>query len=62
MKNQKGANEFRQTGKGFIINPMEGMVGRILTQMFVDQKKQAYVKVNGEIIPLTEQHGYLAAG
>ncbi len=59
MKNKNDNLQFRQVGKGFIINQMEGMVGRILTQTFVDQNKQTYVKVNGEIIPLTEQHSYL---
>ncbi|MGB3210758.1 MAG: hypothetical protein WBB19_08660 [Desulforhopalus sp.] len=52
--------QLRQIGKGFIVNPMEGMVGRILTQTFMDQNQQTYVKVNGEIIPLTEQHDYLS--
>jgi len=60
MRDKQGKLQFRQAGKGFIINQMEGMVGRILTQTFVDQNKQTYVKVNGEIIPLTEQHSYLA--
>ena len=59
MKDKNANLRFRQVGKGFIINQMEGMVGRVLTQTFVDQNKQTYVKVNGEIIPLTEQHSYL---
>ncbi len=53
--------QFRPVGKGFIINQMAGMSGRILTQTFVDQKKRQYVKVNGEIVPLTLEHSYLAA-
>jgi hypothetical protein len=62
MKSKNGQNEFRQVGKGFIVNQMEGMiVGRMLTQIYVDNKKQPYVKVNGEIVPLTAQHNYLAA-
>ncbi len=60
MKEKHGNLQFRQVGKGFIINQIEGMVGRVLTQTFVDQNKQIYVRVNGEIIPLTEQHSYLA--
>lgn len=61
MENKRDNRQFRQVGSGFIINQMEGMAGRILTQTFVDQKKRPYVKVNGEIVPLTEQHSYLAA-
>ena len=61
MKSAHDQHEFRQVGKGFIVNQMEGIVGRILTQVYVDQKKKPYVKVNGEIIPLTPQHSYLAA-
>ncbi len=60
MKDTHENLQFRQVGKGFIINQMEGMAGRVLTQIFMDRKKQTYVKVNGEIIPLTEQHSYLA--
>ncbi len=59
MKEKNADLQFRQVGKGFIINQMEGMVGRTLTQTFVDQNKQTYVKVAGKIIPLTEQHNYL---
>lgn len=60
MKNNNDEHQFRQVGKGFIINPMEGIAGRILTQAFEDRKKRPYVRVNGEIIPLTEQHSFLA--
>jgi spore germination protein GerM len=60
MKDNHDTLQFRQVGKGFIVNQIEGMVGRTLTQTFVDQNKQTYVKVNGEIIPLTEKHSYLA--
>ena len=52
--------QLREVGKGFIINQMEGMIGRILTTAYMDRKKQTYVRVNGEIVPLTEQHSYLA--
>ena len=58
MKDNNDTLQFRQVGKGFIVNQIEGMVGLTLTQTFVDQHKQTYVKVNGEIIPLTDQHGY----
>jgi hypothetical protein len=61
MQDKRDNRQFRQVGRGFIINQMEGMAGRVLTQTFVDQKKRPYVKVNGEIVPLTEQHNYLAA-
>jgi hypothetical protein len=60
--NDKSDNlQLRPVGKGFILSQMEGIVGRILTQTYVDQKKQTYVKINGEFIPLTEQHSFLAA-
>jgi len=62
MKSKHEQHEFRPVGKGFIVNQMGGsIVGRMLTQVYVDNKKQPYVKVNGEIIPLTAQHNYLAA-
>ena len=60
MKDQLDKDGFRQVGKGFIVNQMEGMIGRTLTQTYVDKNKQTYVKVNGEFVPLTEQHCYLA--
>ena len=60
MKNNHDQLQFRPIGKGFISNQMEGLVGRTLTQTFVDQNENTYVKVNGEIIPLTEKHSYLA--
>ena len=60
MKDNHDQLQFRPIGKGFILNQMEGLVGRTLTQTFVDQNENTYVKVNGEIIPLTEKHSYLA--
>ena len=60
MKDNHDQLRFRLVGKGFILNQMEGLVGRTLTQTFVDQNEDTYVKVNGEIIPLTENHNYLA--
>ncbi len=59
MKNQSDEIRFRPVGKGSILNQMEGIIGRTLTQTFMDQNQQTYVKVNGEIIPLTDKHGYL---
>ncbi len=61
MKSNPDQRELRQAGKGFIVNDRAEIAGRILTQIYVDQKKRAYVKINGEIVPLTEQHDYLAA-
>jgi len=49
MKDNQNKLQFRQVGKGFILNQIEGLVGRTLTQTFVDQNEQTYVKVNGEI-------------
>ena len=60
MKDNQDKLQFRQVGKGFILNQTEGLVGRTLTQTFVDQNEHTYVKVNGEIIPLTEKHSYLS--
>jgi len=60
MKDNHDQLQFRLVGKGFILNQMEGLAGRTLTQTFVDQNEDTYVKVNGEIIPLTENHNYLA--
>jgi len=60
MRDRNDNLRLREVGKGFILSQMEGIVGRILTQVFMDQHKQTYVKVDGEIIPLTEQHNYLA--
>jgi hypothetical protein len=60
MKANQNKLQFRLVGKGFILNQMEGLVGRTLTKTFVDQNEDTYVKVNGEIIPLTEKHNYLA--
>jgi hypothetical protein len=61
MSDKRDSLQLRPVGKGFILNQMEGIVGRILTQTYVDQKKKTYVKINGEFIPLTEQHSFLAA-
>lgn len=60
MKNKQNEQQFRQIGKGFVLNHMEGIVGRILTHAYLGQDKQTYVKINGEFIRLTEQHSYLA--
>lgn len=61
MKTEINKLQLREAGKGFIISNSEGLIGRILTQTFVDQKKRTYVKVNGEITPLTLQHNFLPA-
>lgn len=60
MKNKQDELHFREVGKGFIVSQVEGIVGRMLTQKYVDQHKKTYVKIRGEYIPLTEQHSYLA--
>jgi hypothetical protein len=61
MNDKHENNQFRPAGKGFILKQMEGIVGRVLAQTYVDHKKKTYVKINGEFIPLTEQHSYLPA-
>jgi hypothetical protein len=60
MKEAQDSLQLRQAGKGFIIKHEEGFTGRTLTQSYRDQYDRAYIKVNGEITPLTDQHGYLA--
>ena len=60
MKEAQESLQLRQTGKGFIIKQYDGFSGRILTQSYLDQYDRAYIEMNDEIIPLTEQHGYLA--
>ena len=60
MKEIHDKKQLRKVGKGFIVNTVEGMVGRMLTMAYVDTNDITYVKVNGEIIPLTEQHSFLA--
>ena len=60
MRTQVDTLQFRQIGKGFINNQTEGIIGRTLTKVFVDQYKTTYVKVGGELTPLTKQHSYQA--
>lgn len=61
MKNKHDKLQLRKLGKGFILNQVEGMIGRILTQTFKDQYERTYVKINGKFTPLLEQHSFLAA-
>jgi len=58
MENQVNERELRQIGKGFINNQTEGIVGRTLTQAYVDQNKITYIKIGGQFIPLSEKHSY----
>ena len=61
MNDKRDSLQLRQIGKGFILNQMGGIVGRILTQTYMDKNKRTYVKINGEYVPLTEEHGFLSA-
>lgn len=61
MKTDQDKLQFRQTGKGFVLSNVEGLIGRMLTCTFVDQHKNTYVKINGEMTPLTDRHNFLAA-
>ena len=61
MRTGQDTLQFRQTGKGFIVSQDGELIGRKLTKTFMDQHERTYVQVNGEIIPLTEQHSFLAA-
>lgn len=60
MKETQDSLQLQQKGRGFIINHEGGFTGRTLTKSYVDQYDRTYIKINGEIIPLTEQHGFLA--
>lgn len=60
MKIEHKKLHFTQNGKGFITNNTDGLIGRTLTQTFIDQNKKIYIKINDEIIPLTEHHNFLA--
>jgi hypothetical protein len=60
MRIDKNRLQLRQTGKGFIFLNTDGIAGRRLTETFVDQSKKTYVKINGEITPLTAEHNFLS--
>jgi hypothetical protein len=61
MKQAREKLQLRQIGKGFIVhNQGSIIVGRRLTNTYKDQYDRTYVKIDGEIEPLTEQHNYLA--
>jgi hypothetical protein len=61
MRTEQDNLRLRETGKGFIVNSVEGLVGRMLTKTFIDQHKRTYVRVNGELTLLTSGHHFLAA-
>jgi len=53
--------QLRQIGKGFILCSQGSIFnGRRLTNTYKDQYDRKYVKIDGEIEPLTEQHNFLA--
>ncbi len=60
MKEAREELKLRQVGKGFIVNETREITGRRLTQTYRDQFDRTYVKVNGALQLLTEQHSYLA--
>ena len=61
MKQAQEKLQLRQIGKGFIVYDQGSMLaGRRLTKTYKDQYDREYVKIDGEIEPLTEQHNYLA--
>ncbi len=60
MGNRQNELEYRQVGKGFIVDNIGGIIGRKLTETFVDQFNQTYIKINGELVLLTDEHSYLS--
>ncbi len=60
MKEAREELNLRQIGRGFIVDDTTEITGRRLTQTYVDQFDRTYVKVNGALQLLTEQHSYLA--
>ncbi len=62
MAIDKDKLQLRQIGKGYIVFSDDGLVGRRLTETFMDQRKKTYVKINGEFALLTPEHDFLAAG
>jgi hypothetical protein len=61
MRQDTADLQLKQTGKGFILINIEGLTGRMLTKTYVDQLERTYVKVNGELTPLTTEHSFLSA-
>lgn len=61
MKQLQEKLQFQQIGRGFIVcnEGEEALMGRRLTKTYMDQHKRTYVKVNGQLELLTEQHSYL---
>ena len=52
--------QLRQIGRGFIVCNEGDFTGRRLTKAYMDQHKRTYVKINGQMELLTDQHNYLA--
>lgn len=54
---------YQEKGKGFIVSKSIGGIppGRILVQAFTDQFNRLYVKVNGELQLVKEEHAFLDA-
>ncbi len=61
MRTEQDNLQLRETGRGFIVTNVEGLVGRMLTKTFIDQHKKTYVKISGELTLLTSGHHFLAA-
>lgn len=61
MRTEQDQLHLKETGRGFIVTNVEGLVGRMLTKTFIDQHKKTYVKVSGELTLLTSGHQFLAA-
>ena len=59
MAIDKNKLQLRQLGKGYIVVSDAELAGRRLTETFIDQRRRTYVKVNGELIPLTPEHNFL---
>ncbi len=60
MRTEINKSNLRRTGKGFICITVDGLAGRRLTPTFMDQRKNTYVEVNGELTLLRDEHSFLS--
>lgn len=60
MKVRPERRNLRPSGKGFITHYSEGLIGRKLTETFMDQDRKLFVIIDGELTPLTDQHRFMA--
>lgn len=60
---KKETLRFRKAGKCFVIGKAAGdfLPGRKLVDSYEDQFKRRYIKIDGELEIVKEEHGFLAA-